>query len=63
MAYRYYVETVRSIVTRRRSHQVESFGMIEYPDDEQVRKAFNIREAKLKFFSYLKRPFCLVLRA
>ena len=62
MAYRYYVETVRPIVTRRRSHQVESFGTIEYPDDEQVRKAFNIREARLKFCPYIENPLRLVLR-
>jgi hypothetical protein len=49
------------IVARRRSHQVESFGAIECPDDEQVRKAFNIREAKLKFSPYLENPFRLVL--
>jgi hypothetical protein len=54
---------VRPIVGGRRSHEITSFGAIEHPDDEQVRKAFNIREAGLKFRPYLKRPFRLVLRA
>jgi hypothetical protein len=54
---------MRSIVAGRRSHEIASFGAIEHPDDEQVRKAFNIREATLKFWPYLKRPFRFVLRA
>jgi hypothetical protein len=36
---------------------------MECPDDEQVRKAFDILEARLKFCPYLKSPFRLVLRA
>jgi hypothetical protein len=54
---------VQPIVTWRRSHQVESFGAIERPDDEQVRKAFNVREATLKFCPYLDNPFRRVLGA
>jgi hypothetical protein len=54
---------VRLIVARRRSRQAESFGAIECPDHDQVRKAFYIGEASFKFSQYLENPLGLVLRA
>jgi hypothetical protein len=41
--------SVRAIIARWHANQFESFGAIKGPDHEQVRKAFDIREAKFEF--------------
>jgi hypothetical protein len=41
--------TVGPVIARWHANQLESFGTIKGPDHEQVRKAFDIREAKFEF--------------
>ena len=44
-------------------HQTESFGAIEGPDDEQVRKTFDVLQTGFKFLPDFEEAFRLVLRA
>jgi hypothetical protein len=53
---------VGPIIGRRRSHQTEPFGAIEGPDDEEVRKAFDVLESGFEFRPDLEEAFRFVLR-
>src|SRR5579864_4374596 len=54
---------VRSIVRRGRSEQFELSGSIEDPENDQVGKAVNIREAGFELGKNFQRPFGLVFCA
>jgi hypothetical protein len=56
-------DTVRSIVKRRHPDQLESLSTIEYPEDEQVRKAFDVSETDLEFGEDLEDAVHIVLCA
>lgn len=56
-------DAVRLIVDRRNSKQIESIGTIEFPQDEDVRKTFDVRESRLKFGKNFKHSVGVVLRA
>ena len=53
-------DPVRAVVAGRGARQSEPFGTVEVPDDEQVRKAFDIGEAWFEFRQYLEDPFCFL---
>jgi hypothetical protein len=54
---------VRAIVDRRNSYQVKSPRAIEYPQNEQVRKTFDVGEAGFELLQNLQNTFGVVFRA
>jgi hypothetical protein len=42
-------DSVRAVVDGRSAEQLESFGAVEDPEDEEVREAFDVSEAELEF--------------
>jgi hypothetical protein len=51
---------VRAIIRGRRYGEFESLGSIKRPNDDEVRKAFNVRQAGLEMRLYFKDSFGLV---
>jgi len=54
---------MRTIIAGRTSEQVESFGAIEEPDDEEVREAFDVGEPGFELRQDFEHTFGLVLRS
>src|SRR5271157_298945 len=54
---------VRPVVRWRRARQFKATGPVELPNDEQMRKAFDVQQARLILGKNLENSLCLVLRA
>jgi hypothetical protein len=54
---------VRSIVAWWGAQQFESFRVVEYPDDDEVRETLNISESYAEFRQYFENAFRVVFCA
>ena len=54
---------MRPVVNGRRADQLESFGSIEHPQNEQMRKAFNVGEAGFELRKDFENAFRVVFGA
>ncbi len=52
---------MRTVITRRRPDQPVSFGAVEYPKHDEMRKSIDIQQPILIFRKYFQRPFSRVL--
>src|SRR5437879_13622440 len=51
---------MRPIVRRRRTQQFEATGAIEFPEDNEMREAFDVGEPRLEIGQDLEHAICLV---
>ena len=51
---------MRTIVGGRPGDQVESIGPIELPDNDEMREALDVSQARLKLRQNLEHPLCAV---
>ena len=54
---------MRAVIGWRRGSQFESLAAIELPDDDEVRKAFDVREPGFKFRQNFEYTVGVVFRA
>ena len=55
-------DAVRPVVGGRCGYEAGSFGAIEYPDDEQVREPFDVRQPGFELWQYVEKSFGFEVR-